>query len=107
MLTRANLDINFFPYALYHSIQISNYFPEPNTITSHVDKDTSKQDNLFPLWSFVCHAYVRPPGKRKSKLKNHVSKEIFLLYDPHTNRKFLYCNGDNHMIKLTSHVQFY
>ena len=43
MLTGANLDIKFWPYALYHVIRLSNSFPEPNKITSPIDKAKSNQ----------------------------------------------------------------
>ena len=43
ILAGANLDINFFSYALFHAIRILNYFPETNTITSPIEKSASKQ----------------------------------------------------------------
>ena len=106
MLTEANLDIEFFPYALYHAIQLSNYFPEPNTITSTIDKSTSKRDNLYFLQTFVCSFYVRPLGNRKLKFKNHVSKVILLGYYPHNTRNVLCNDVHTHRIKLAPHVRF-
>ena len=89
MITVTKLDIKFLPYALNHAIQLYNSFPAPNKITSTIDKVTSKRKNLSFLRTFGCCVYMRPPVKRKSKLKNHVSKGIFLVYDPHTTQNVL------------------
>ena len=106
ILTGDNLDINFLPYALYHAIQLSNSFPEPNTITSPIEKAKSNQENLSLPRTFGCRVYVQLPGKIKPKLKNRISELIFLGYDPHTTQMFLYYDVGNHIIKLASCVQF-
>ena len=49
---------------------------------------------------------MRPPGKRKAKFKDHLSKVIFFGYDPHTTLNVLYYDVDSHRIKLASHVRF-
>ena len=41
MIPGANLGIKFWPYAFYRAIRLSNYFQEPNTVTSLVDKAIS------------------------------------------------------------------
>ena len=89
MLTGANLDIKYWPYAFYHAILLSNDFPEHNSITSPIEKATSKREVLSSLQNFGYHVFVRPPGKRKNKLKNHVSKGIFHVYDPHATKNVL------------------
>ena len=43
MLSGANLDIEVWTYALYHTIQIYNSFPEINTINSPIEKYTSNR----------------------------------------------------------------
>ena len=43
MISGAKFEIKNFPYELYHDIWLSNFFPEPNTITSLIDKDKSNQ----------------------------------------------------------------
>ena len=49
---------------------------------------------------------MKPPGEIKSKLRNHVSKEIFLGYNPHTTRNVIYYDVDTHKIKLDYRVIF-
>ena len=63
MLTVSNLDIKFCTYTLYYAIQLSNYFPEPNTITSIIEKSTPKKENLSSLKTFGCCVCVRTPVK--------------------------------------------
>ena len=104
MLTGSNLDIKFLPYSFYNAIQLSNSFPKPNTMTSPIEKAKSNQENLYSLLILGYRVYVQIPGKRKPKLKNHVSKGIFLGYDPHTTQNVLYYDVDTHRIKLDSYV---
>ena len=104
MITGDNLDTKIWPYALYHAIRLYNSFPEPNKIIYPIYIYTSKRENLSSLRKFVCRVYVLPTGKRKPKLKNHVSKGIFLGYYPHTTQNVLYYDVDTHRIKLDSHV---
>ena len=106
MLTGTSLNIKFWPYSLYHVIQLYNYLSEPNAVTSMIGKSKYKQDNLSFLHTFGCSVYVWPPGKIRAKLNNHISKRIFLGYGPHTNLNVLYYDVDTHRIKLASHVRF-
>ena len=71
-----------------------------------IEKAKSKRDNLSSLWTFGCRFYVQPPGKRKSNLKNHASKTIFIVYNLHATLNVLYYYFDTHRIKLASHVWF-
>ena len=90
IITGANLDIKCWPYTLYYFVWISNSFLEPDTITSPIEKFTYKLDNLSSLQTFGFHVYVIPSVKKKDKLKNHIYKGIFLVYDPHATKNVLY-----------------
>ena len=65
ILAGDNLDINFLPYTLYHAIQLSNSFPEPNAITSSIEKAKSNQENLYSLLILGYCIYVQHSLERE------------------------------------------
>ena len=57
------------------------------------------------LRTFGCHVYIRPPGKRPSKLASHVNKGIFLGYAK-TWKNIMWHDPATNMIIIATHAQF-
>jgi hypothetical protein len=106
LLTGSNLDTKFWPYAFYHSMRLSNAFPEAGKTSSPIELATSQKEDLSDLRTFGCRVWVRPPGKRKAKFKNVSKKGIFLGYVPYTTRNILWYDMETHRVKIAAHARF-
>jgi len=69
LLTGANLDIKFWPYAFYHALRLSNALPHKGETMSPTEKATSRKENFTTLRTFGCRVWVRPPRGRTAKLR--------------------------------------
>ena len=106
LLSGANLDVKFWPYAFYHSMRLSNAFPEPGESASPIEKATGHRENLSNLKTFGCRVHVRPPGKRSAKLIPNSRKGIFLGFVPYTTRNILWYDVNTSRVKIATHARF-
>ena len=104
LLTGADIDVKFWPYAFYHSLRLLNALPERNRSISPLELATSIRENFTHLRTFGCRVWVRPPGKRKAKLKPNSRKGIFLGYVPYTTRNILWYDVETSRIKIATHA---
>ena len=65
MLTGANLDIKFWPYAFHHWIRIDNLIPSKDQNMLPLQIATGKQDDFTSLQTFGCRVWVRPPDEEE------------------------------------------
>ena len=106
LLTGANLDPKFWPYAFYHSLRLSNAIPERHQALSPLELATRTRENFTNLKTFGCRVWVRPPGKRKAKLIPNSKKGIFLGYVPYTMRNILWYDPDTSRVKIANHARY-
>eukprot|EP00957_Ditylum_brightwellii_P009278 701885-Ditylum_brightwellii.AAC.1 len=74
MLEGANLPETYWIYALYHYTDIHKYITHRGRDKTPHEIITGKRPDLSKLHTFSCCVYVRPPGKCKHELDNHVNK---------------------------------
>ena len=104
LLTGANLDIKFWPYAFYHSLRLCNAMPERSQALCPLELTTKQRENFHNLKTFGCRVWVRPPGKRKTKLIPNSRKGIFLGYVPYTMRNILWFDPHTSRVKIANHA---
>ena len=106
LLTGANLPIKFWPYAFYHSMRLANAFPERGDDLSPLEKATGTRENLSSFRTFGCRVWVRPPGRKKAKLKPNSRKGIFLGFVPYSTRNILWYDVETNRVKIAFHARF-
>ncbi len=104
LLTGANLDPIFWPYAFHHALFVHGLLPQGDKGVPHT-RATGERPDLSKLRTFGCRVYVRPPGKRRSKLDNHVNKGIFLGHTS-TMTQAIYWDLDTKKVKTATHVKY-
>ena len=77
MLSGANLNPNFCPYAFYHYVRLYNFVPHGTRTSSPYEMCGSKLPNLSKLRTFGCHVHVRPTTARCGKLVPNSRLGIF------------------------------
>ena len=105
MLEGASLPAIYWPYAFYHFLRLSNCTIHDGHDFTPFEICSGKPPDLRLLRTFGCRVYVRPPGKRTSKLDLHVAKGIFLGYAK-TWKNILWYDLSTHKVKLTTHARF-
>ena len=61
---------------------------------------------IHNLKTFGCRVWVRPPGKRKTKLIPNSRKGIFLGYVPYTMRNMLWFDPETSRVKIANHARY-
>jgi hypothetical protein len=106
-LTGSNLDARFWPYAFKDYIRKHNAIRHaPNQTISAYEAATHKRENFRDLRTFGCRVWVRPPGKRKAKLRLHARKGIFLGYLEHTLKNIMWYDLETKRVKIAFHARF-
>jgi hypothetical protein len=107
LLTGANLDPKFWPCAFYHFLRIKNALPGRDDTPSYFERlHAGLQANLTNVRTFGCGVWVRPPGKRASRLKNHAKCGIFLGFAPNTTKNILWYDPETQRVKIAFHARF-
>ena len=107
LLTGANLDPRFWPYAFFYFLRIKNALPGKDDSASYFERlHDGLQPDLGGLRTFGCRVWVRPPGKRHSRLKNHAKRGIFLGFLPNTTKNILWYDPETNRVKIAFHVRF-
>jgi Integrase core domain. len=91
ILHSAGLDLKYWNFAFYHFIRLFNFFPHGTRNKSPFELIRGTHPDLSLLRIFGCDVYIRPPGRRPSKLDNHFIKGKFLgaiHFDHETNLLF-------------------
>jgi Reverse transcriptase (RNA-dependent DNA polymerase) len=106
MLTGADLDPKFWPYAFTHYLRLYNFTPHgthaesPYTILHGGDLP-----DLHSLRTFGCRVYAVPRKARPAKLDNDTRKGIFLGY-AQTLKNILYFDLSTSQIRTTKDALF-
>jgi hypothetical protein len=105
MLHSAGLDLKFWNFAFYHFIRLYNLFPHGDCKVSPFEIINGRKPDVSRLRIFGCRVYIRPPGRRVSKLDHHVIKGIFLGYTA-TLKQIYYLEDSTGKVKVASHARF-
>ena len=77
MLSGANLQASFWPYAFYHYLRLYNFVPHGTRTSSPYEMCGSKLPNLSKLRTFGCRVHVRPTTARYGKVVPNSRLGIF------------------------------
>lgn len=105
MLYSSGLDLKYLNFAFHHFICLYNLFPHGDLKLSPYEIIHGKKPDVSRLRIFGCRVYIRPPGRRISKLNRHVIKGIFLGYTA-TLKQIYYLEDGTGKVKIASHARF-
>ena len=105
ILHASGLDLKYWNFAFYHFIRLFNFFPHGNRDKSPFELIRGYKPDLSLLRVFGCNVYIRPPGRRTSKLEPHVIKGRFLGYTS-TMKQIYYLEDNTNKIKIAAHARF-
>ena len=106
LLHGAGLGIKFWPFAFHHYLRLYNALPHAGQTASPLELTTGKQDDLTHFRTFGCRVWVRPPGRRRAKLRPNSRKGIFLGYIPNTTANIVWFDEETQRIKIAKHARF-
>ena len=105
MLSGANLQPNFWPYAFYHYIRLYNFVPHGTRPSSPYEMCGSQLPNLSKLRTFGCRVHVRPTTARYGKLVPNSRLGIFLGYS-RSLKILYYYDVESAIVKTATHARF-
>jgi hypothetical protein len=105
MLSGANLQSSFWPYAFYHYIRLYNFVPHGTRPSSPYEMCGTELPNLSKLRTFGCRAHVRPTTMRYGKVVPNSRLGIFLGYS-RTLKVLYYYDLEGSMVKTATHARF-
>jgi Integrase core domain. len=105
LLHASGLDLKYWNFAFHHFIRLFNFFPHGQRDKSPFEMVYGYKPDLSLLRVFGCNVYIRPPGRRSSKLDVHVIKGKFLGYMS-TMKQIYYLEDKTHKIKIAAHAHF-
>ena len=106
LLHGAGLGIKFWPFAFHHYLRLYNALPHAGDVASPLELTTGEKDDLTHFRTFGCRVWVRPPGRRRAKLRPNSRKGIFLGYIPNTTANIVWFDEATQRIKIAKHARF-
>ena len=105
MLTGANLQPSFWPYAFYHYLRLYNCIPHGSRPTSPYEMCGGVLPNLSKLRTFGCRVHVRPTTARYGRLVPNTRTGIFLGYSRSLKILYYFDVGSS-LVKTATHARF-
>ncbi|KAI2495456.1 source UniProtKB [Fragilaria crotonensis] len=105
MLSGANLQPNFWPYAFYHYIRLYNFVPHGDRPTSPYEMCGAPLPNLAKLRTFGCRIHVRPTTARYGRVVPNSRLGIFLGYSRSLKVMYYFDLGSS-TVKTATHARF-
>ena len=105
MLTGANLQAGFWPYAFYHYLRLYNFVPHGTRSFSPYEMCGSELPNLSKLRTFGCRVHVRPTTARYGKMVPNSRLGIFLGYS-RSLKVLYYYDLESSKVKTATHARF-
>jgi hypothetical protein len=106
LLSGANLDVRFWPFAFHHYLRIQNALASRGQSESPYMMAHGRKEDFSHFRTFGCRVWVRPPGKRPAKFVNNSRKGIFLGYLRHTTKNILWYDPETDRVKIARHARF-
>jgi hypothetical protein len=105
ILYSSGLELKYWNFAFYHFIRLYNLVPHGDRTASPFELVRGRQPDLSKLRIFGSHVYIRPPGRRSSKLEPHAILGRFLGYTS-TLKQIYYLENTTNKIKIAAHARF-
>jgi hypothetical protein len=105
ILHSSGLEQKYWNFAFYHYLRIYNLVPHGNRSTSPFEMIRGHKPDLSRLRVFGCDVFIRPPGRRPSKLDNHAIRGRFLGYTS-TLKQIYYLEYNTSKVKVAANVRF-
>jgi hypothetical protein len=105
ILYSSGLPLKYWNFAFYHYVRLYNFFPHGERPASPFELIRGKQPDLSKLRVFGSNVYIRPPGRRPSKLEPHAIQGRFLGYTS-TLKQIYYLENNTNKIKIAAHARF-
>jgi hypothetical protein len=105
MLHSCGLPLKYWNFAFYHYIRLYNLVPHGDRQKSPFEMIRGYKPDISKLRIFGCDVYIRPPGRRPSKLDRHVIRGRFLGYTS-TLKQIYYLEYGTNKIKVAAHARF-
>jgi GAG-pre-integrase domain len=105
MLSGANLQAGFWPYAFYHYIRLYNFVPHGTRPSSPYEMCGTELPNLSKLRTFGCRVHVRPTTMRYGKVIPNSRLGVFLGYS-RSLKVLYYYDLESAMVKTATHARF-
>ena len=105
MLSGADLQPNFWPYAFYHYIRIYNFVPHGDRPSSPYEMCGAPLPNLAKLRTFGCRIHVRPTTARYGRVVPNSRLGIFLGYSRSLKVMYYFDLGSS-TVKTATHARF-
>jgi hypothetical protein len=106
MLSGANLQLDFWPYAFYHYIWIYNFLSHCDRPSSPYEMCGAPLPNLAKLWRFGCRIYVRPTTSCYGCVIQNFRLGVFLGYLHSQNIMYYFDLGRSTVIMDGLHLVF-
>ena len=106
LLDGASLSTRFWPFAFDHFLCLHNAFSSQTKTHSPIELVYGRRENFKRLRWFGCRVWVRPPGKRKYKLRCNAIKGTFLGFSPDSLRKVIYHDAITDQVKRAAKFSF-
>jgi Integrase core domain. len=104
ILHACGLSMKYWNLAFYHFVRLFNLFPHGSRSKSPYEMIRGCKPDLSLLRIFGCNVYIRPPGRRASKLDKHVIRGKFLGYTSTLKQIYLLEDGTTKSKSLPTHV---
>jgi hypothetical protein len=105
MLSGANLQPNFWPYAFYHYLRLYNFVPHGDRPSSPYEMCGAPLPNLARLRTFGCRIHVRPTTARYGRVVPNSRLGVFLGYSRSLKIMYYFDLGSS-TVKTATHARF-
>ena len=105
MLSGANLQAGFWPYAFYHYLRLYNFVPHGTRPSSPYEMCGTELPDLSKLRTFGCRVHVRPTTMRYGKVIPNSRLGIFLGYS-RSLKILYYYDLASALVKTATHARF-
>ena len=93
-------------YTLSHYIKLRGMVPHGELELSPDELVYRNRPNDGSLKIFSCRVYIRPPGKSRKNMDNHIKNVIFIGYTT-TSYQIYHLGMDTNMVKTSNNLRFY
>jgi hypothetical protein len=105
MLSGANLQPNFWPYAFYHYLRLYNFVPHGDRPSSPYEMCGAPLPNLAKLRTFGCRIHVQPTTARYGRVVPNSRLGVFLGYSRSLKIMYYFDLGSS-TVKTATHARF-
>jgi hypothetical protein len=105
ILYSSGLDNKYWNFPFYHYLRLYNLVPHGDRSSSPYELIRGRKPDISCLRVFGCDVFVRPPGRRPSKLDIHAIRGRFLGYTS-TLKQIYYLEYNTSKIKVAANVRF-